>query len=285
MKCDSENTKPRAKDTHMKQNATRRNFLATAGVAALATGLAQGAEGAGKPVKILGVACSPRKGMTTAKAVEAALDAAKGVDPRVVVELVDLGGLNIAGYSPKPPQDDFTAILPKLQDPALGGLIIGSPSYFRGMSSLCKAFIERCAPLREPKMVLANKPVGVVAVPQWRAGDDDRAGPGGDTVFRDGCGGWKCASLPGGDGALHERRHQRGRTRLGHGPEAGRACCGDGAAAGRQGSVGQRRTRGANMTGRRFFVALLLAAVVGAVGCRGQPQGPGCPRIPPEATP
>jgi len=32
------------------------------------------------------------------------------------------------------------------------------------MSALCKAFIERCAPLREPKMLLANKPVGVVAV-------------------------------------------------------------------------------------------------------------------------
>jgi hypothetical protein len=35
------------------------------------------------------------------------------VDPRIEVELIDLGGLNIAGYSPKPSQDDFTAILPK----------------------------------------------------------------------------------------------------------------------------------------------------------------------------
>jgi multimeric flavodoxin WrbA len=163
------------KGTQMKQNVTRRNFLATAGAAALATGLAQGAEEApkGKAVKIIGVACSPRKGMTTAKAVQAALDAAKGADPRVEVELIDLGGLSIAGYSPKPPQDDFTAILPKLQDPALGGLIIGSPAYFRGMSSLCKAFIERCAPLREPKMLLANKPVGVVAVGAFRNGGQE----------------------------------------------------------------------------------------------------------------
>jgi len=159
----------------MKQNVTRRNFLATAGVAALATGLAQGAEEApqGKAVKIIGVSCSPRKGMTTAKAVQAALDAAKAVDPRIEVELIDLGGLNITGHSPKPPQDDFAAILPKLQDPALGGLIIGSPSYFRGMSSLCKAFIERCAPLREPKMILANKPVGVVAVGAFRNGGQE----------------------------------------------------------------------------------------------------------------
>ena len=159
----------------MKQNVTRRNFLAAAGVAALATGLAHGAEEApkGKAVKIIGISCSPRKGMTTASAVQAALDAAKGVDPRIEVELIDLGGLSIAGYSPKPPQDDFTAILPKLQDPALGGLIIGSPSYFRGLSALCKAFIERCAPLREPKMLLADKPVGVVAVGAFRNGGQE----------------------------------------------------------------------------------------------------------------
>ncbi len=157
----------------MKQNVTRRNFLATAGVVALGAGVARGAEAAGKTVKIIGVACSPRKGMTTAKAVQAALDAARGVDPRIAVELIDLGGLNIGGYSPKPPQDDFTAILPKLQDPALGGLIIGSPSYYRGMSSLCKAFIERCAPLREPTMVLANKAVGVVAVGAFRNGGQE----------------------------------------------------------------------------------------------------------------
>jgi multimeric flavodoxin WrbA len=159
----------------MNENVTRRNFLATAGVAALATGLAHGAEEApkGKAITILGVACSPRKGMTTARAVQAALDAAKGVDSRITVELIDLGGMSIAGYSPQPPQDDFTALLPKLQDPALGGLVIGSPAYFRGMSALCKAFIERCAPLREPKMLLANKPVGVVAVGAFRNGGQE----------------------------------------------------------------------------------------------------------------
>lgn len=161
----------------MKAPLTRRTFLATAGTAALAatatTARAADARGSGKPLTLLGVSCSPRKGMTTAKAVQAALDAAKAVDPRIRTELIDLGGLNIAGYSPKPPQDDFTALLPKLQDPALGGIIIGSPSYFRGLSSLCKAFIERCAPLREPKMLLADKPVGVVAVGGFRNGGQE----------------------------------------------------------------------------------------------------------------
>jgi hypothetical protein len=135
------------KTTHgnpMNKHVNRRHFLAAAGTAALATTATSGlaAEAASGPVKIIGVACSPRKGMTTAKAVQAALDAAKGADPRITVELIDLGGMHIAGYSPQPPQDDFTALLPKLQDPGVGGLIIGSPAYFRGMSALCKAFIE-----------------------------------------------------------------------------------------------------------------------------------------------
>ena len=159
------------------ESVNRRNFIATAGVAALAatatSAVAADAGGGGKTLKILGVACSARKGMTTAKAVQAALDAARSVDARVQVELIDLGGLSIAGWSPTPPQDDFAAILPKLQDPALAGLIIGSPSYFRGLSALCKAFIERCAPLREPTMVLEGKPVGVVSVGAFRNGGQE----------------------------------------------------------------------------------------------------------------
>jgi multimeric flavodoxin WrbA len=159
----------------MKPNLTRRNFLVTAGAAALATGLARGAAetSESKSVKMLGIACSPRKGMTTARAVQTALDAARAVDARIAVELLDLGGLSIAGWSPKPPKDDFDAILPKLKDPQLGGLIIGSPAYFRSLSSLCKAFIERCMPLREGKMLLADKPVGALAVAGNRNGGQE----------------------------------------------------------------------------------------------------------------
>jgi multimeric flavodoxin WrbA len=127
----------------------------------------------GGRLRILGIACSPRAGMTTAKAVQVALDAAKDVDARIDVELIDLGGLNIAGWSPSPPNDDFAAILPKLQDPAVAGLIIGSPSYYRGASALCRAFIERCGPLREPTMVLADKPVGVIATGGARNGGQE----------------------------------------------------------------------------------------------------------------
>ena len=163
----------------MKQQLNRRKFLTVAGTAA-ATGAMAGTSQsaqvapAGKATKIIGVACSPRKGLTTAKAVQAALDAAKAVDPGITVELIDLGGLDIAGWRGKSqPTDDFTPLLPKLEDPALGGLIIGSPSYFRSISSLCKAFIERCAPLRAPKMLLADKPLGVVAVGGSRNGGQE----------------------------------------------------------------------------------------------------------------
>ena len=126
-----------------------------------------------KKLKILGIACSPRRGMTTAKAVQAALDAAKAIHPRIEVELIDLGGLSIAGWSPTPVKDDFDAILPKLKDPQLGGLIIGSPAYFRSLSALCKAFIERCMPLREGSMTLADKPVGALAVAGNRNGGQE----------------------------------------------------------------------------------------------------------------
>jgi len=155
----------------------RRNFLSTslaAGAAAtLASTTARAADK--KSVRILGVSCSPRKGKTTATAVQAALDAAKEVDPRIEVELIDLGGMQIAGSSgtSSQPSDDFDKILPRLKDPAPDGLIIGSPSYFRTMSALCKAFLERLAVLRSPKLLLVDKAVGVLAVGAYRNGGQE----------------------------------------------------------------------------------------------------------------
>jgi len=132
-------------------------------------------------VVILGVSCSPRKGKTTATSVQVALDAAKAVDPRIEVDLIDLGGLEIGGWQggAKPSagtpaiKDDFDELLPRFYDPALGGLIIGSPTYFRSMSALCKAFLERLAPLRSPKLLLADKPVGALSVGAYRNGGQE----------------------------------------------------------------------------------------------------------------
>jgi len=162
----------------------RRGFLTT-GLAAGAGVISAGASSArgqssGK-IKIVGISCSPRKGKTTATSVKVALDAARGVDPRIETQLIDLGGLNIAGSlggatsaEAKQPQDDFELdVEPFLRAPNLGGLIIGSPCYFRTMSALCKAFLERLQVFRSPKLLLADTPLGVLSVGAYRNGGQE----------------------------------------------------------------------------------------------------------------
>jgi len=160
----------------------RRKFLATtvtAGTALSMTATTATAQDK-KPIRVVGVACSSRAGKTTATAVTIALEAAGKVDDRIQTELLDLGGLNISGWvggskpsEAKLPDDDFNLILPKLKDPVPDGLIIGSPVYFRSMSALCKAFLERLAVLRKPRLLLADKPVGVLALGAYRNGGQE----------------------------------------------------------------------------------------------------------------
>lgn len=162
----------------------RRGFL-TAGIAAT-TAFASTGKTPAKAVndgniRIVGVSCSPRKGKTTATSVKVALDAARKVNPLIQTELIDMGGLAIAGSlggatsaGAQQPKDDFDPmVLPRLRYPVPDGLIIGSPSYFRSMSALCKAFLERLAVLRSPKLLLADKPVGVLAVGAYRNGGQE----------------------------------------------------------------------------------------------------------------
>ena len=159
----------------------RRKFInkTLAAGAAVSISSATAVSGNRRPVKILGISCSPRKGKTTATAIKAALDAAKKVNSRIDIELIDLGGLEISGFSGniKPAgggkKDDFDRILPKLQDPNVGGWIIGSPVYFRSMSALCKAFLERCAVLRKPKLLLADTVAGILTVGAYRNGGQE----------------------------------------------------------------------------------------------------------------
>ncbi len=153
--------------------------LAAGASAALASGFAKAAQD--RAIRIVGVSCSPRKGKTTATAVKVALEAARSVDKRIKTELIDLGGLQISGSlggttsaDAKQPEDDFELeVLTALKIPVPDGLIIGSPSYFRSMSALCKAFLERIAVLREPTLLLANKPVGVLATGAYRNGGQE----------------------------------------------------------------------------------------------------------------
>jgi len=161
----------------------RRGFLTT-GLAAGAGVVSASTNTSGKQnsekIKIVGVSCSPRKGKTTATAVNVALEAAKTVNSRIETQLLDLGGMNISGWAGgatpgegQQVKDDFDLLLPMLNDPVPDGIIIGSPSYFRSMSSLCKAFLERIAVLRSPKLLLANKPMGVLSVGAYRNGGQE----------------------------------------------------------------------------------------------------------------
>ena len=171
----------------MDDNLTRRKFLGTAGAAAAvgtavgtAAGAAEKAKPSGKKIKIVGIGCSPREESSTAIAVQACLDAAKAVDPdRIEIELIKLAGMringNLAAGIPLEPgeRDDFPKLVPKLSDPAVAGVVIGSPVYFGNMSSLCQAFLERLMVLRKADFAWSNKVAGVLAVGGARNGGQE----------------------------------------------------------------------------------------------------------------
>jgi len=165
----------------MAPELTRRRFLGTAAAAGAAAGTLAAAETragtpAPKTVKIVGVSCSPRKGKTTAAALRVALEAAEAAGPNVETELVELAGLDIPVFDPAGPGSaDFDRVAAKLADPAVGGIIVGTPVYFANMSSLAKAFLDHCMALRKKGMRLSNKVAGVLAVGGVRNGGQELA--------------------------------------------------------------------------------------------------------------
>lgn len=168
----------------MAEDLSRRSFIGGAGVvgaAALAGAIPAEASQDGARIKILGIACSLRKGKTTAAGVQACLEAAKAVAPdRIEIELVDLADLSIpagpaAGLPLAPGQaDDFPKLAEKMADPKVAGIIVGSPVYMGTMSSLCKAFLERCIAHRKNNFALSGKVAGAIAVGGARHGGQER---------------------------------------------------------------------------------------------------------------
>jgi len=169
----------------MNSEQSRRGFLSVAGTA-VAAGMISSAAAQTKPggeasgrVKILAVNGSPRKGKTTAAALELCLQAAREVSPRIETALIELGGMKIdgllavAGLAPEGATDDFDGLIPKLSDPAVGGIILGAPVYFGSPPSLCKAFLERWMVFRKGGFSLSNKVAGVVAVGGARNGGQE----------------------------------------------------------------------------------------------------------------
>ena len=80
----------------------------------------------------------------------------------------------MAAGVPLPPdqKDDFLPLEPKLADPAVRGIIVGSPVYFGDMTSLCKAFLERLMVFKKT-MALSNRVGGALAVAGARNGGQE----------------------------------------------------------------------------------------------------------------
>ena len=157
----------------MSNDLSRRNMLATAGAAAATLAGAALAAEPQRKVRIIGVSCSPRKGKTTAAALAVALEAAAKVSPAVETELIELAGMNIPVFAPGGDKGDFVKLMPRLADPAVGGIIIGTPVYFCSPSSLCKAFLDHCGAFRAGNFALRNKVGGVLAVGGVRNGGQE----------------------------------------------------------------------------------------------------------------
>ncbi|HPC95360.1 MAG TPA: flavodoxin family protein [Sedimentisphaerales bacterium] len=166
------------------KNITRRDFvrdsLAAGVTAAAVASTAQGAEGPSRNgLKIVGISCSPRQGQTTATSLKVCLEAAGKVSPRIETELIELAGLKINGSLaagiPLDPgeKDDFPSLIPRLTDPNVRGIIIGTPVYFGNMSALCKAFLDRCIAFYQNDLALSNKVGGVLAVGGTRNGGQE----------------------------------------------------------------------------------------------------------------
>jgi len=164
----------------MESDMTRRAFFGAAVATGAATGALAGgearAETAAKSIKIIGLSCSPRPGKTTAAGLKAALEAARAAGPGVETELIELAGMNIPVFDPAAPGSaDFEKVAAKLTDPKVAGILVGTPVYFSGMTSLAKAFLDQCMAMRKNNFALRNKVAGVLAVGGVRNGGQELA--------------------------------------------------------------------------------------------------------------
>jgi len=145
-----------------------------------ASTVAAGSEGTTGPrIRIVAVSCSPRRGQSTATSLRVCLEAAGQVSGRIETELIELADFRINGNlaagiaGPEGDQDDFPKLAPRLTDPNVRGIILGTPVYFGGMSSLCKAFLDRAIVLWQDNFALSNKVAGVLACGGTRNGGQE----------------------------------------------------------------------------------------------------------------
>jgi multimeric flavodoxin WrbA len=148
----------------------RRLFLgAAAASAATFPGFANAAASAAGSVRIIGIVGSLRKGKSTYKAMQLALESAKTVSPIIATDLIELSGLNLDPYiavgsksSDRP--DDFPDVRDKLMAPEVFGILMCSPVYMGIVSSPLKQLFERMLAFRQGGFPLKNKVGGAIAV-------------------------------------------------------------------------------------------------------------------------
>ncbi|MHA1145543.1 MAG: flavodoxin family protein [Candidatus Helarchaeota archaeon] len=128
-------------------------------------------------VKILGVACSPRKKGNTSFLIQTALNT---IENECETKFISLAGKKInfctaCDYCKNEPKcsidDDVEAILNEMKE--ADAIILGTPVYFGNMSAQAKALIDRSLPLRRNGMLLRDKIMGFVAVGGSRNGGQE----------------------------------------------------------------------------------------------------------------
>ncbi len=133
-------------------------------------------------MKVLGIACSPRKGKATYSALSRAMSAVSEVSNSIETVAIDLAGLDIrgciaCGHCTKvlecSQKDDFNGLREALSDPEVRGMLIATPVYFGSMSSLCKAFIDRSVMFRRNGFMWRDRVGGVIAVGGFRNGGQE----------------------------------------------------------------------------------------------------------------
>ncbi len=152
------------------KNMNRRLFLGAAALSAASLStLSKAAEPAAGSVRIIGLVGSLRKGKSTYKAMELALESAKTVSPAIATEIIELSGLNLDPYiavgaksSDRP--DDFPTVREKLAAPDVHGVMMASPVYMGIVSSPLKELFERMVAFRQGGFPLRNKVGGAIAV-------------------------------------------------------------------------------------------------------------------------
>ena len=133
-------------------------------------------------MKIIGINCSPRKGQTTQKSLEACLKAVHNESGEIKTDIIEIADLDVRGclgcdYCRKrlkcKQEDDFNSLIPVLSDEEVAGIIIATPVYLGMMTSQCKAFLDRTVVLARNGSLLRNKVGGVLAVGGVRNGGQE----------------------------------------------------------------------------------------------------------------